>query len=85
MIKLYLSLFFALLLINSSHSQVVREEISISTSQSKVSISKKGKTFQLTDEEGKVVISDIDTLYQQKRSDFIFVQKKGLWGVFRCF
>lgn len=81
MIKLYLSLFFALLLINSSHSQVVREEISISTSQSKVSISKKGKTFQLTDEEGKVVISDIDTLYQQKRTDFIFVQKKGLWGV----
>lgn len=78
--KLHLSLFFTLFLINSSYSQVVAETSS-TTSQSKVSISKKGKTFQLTDEDGKIVISDIDSVYQKKKSDFIFVEKKGLWGV----
>ncbi|MEG2103454.1 MAG: WG repeat-containing protein, partial [Flavobacterium sp.] len=78
--KLYISVLFIILFINSSYSQV-SSEISLTASQSQVLISKKGETFQLIDQDGKIVISDIDSLYQKKKSDFIFIKKKGLWGV----
>lgn len=73
--KLYISVLFTILFINSSYSQV-SSEISLTASQSQVLISKKGETFQLTDQDGKIVISDIDSLYQKKKSDFIFIKKK---------
>lgn len=78
--KLYISVLFTIIFINSSYSQV-SSETSLTTSQSQVLISKKGETFQLTDQDGKIVISDIDSLYQKKKSDFVFIKKKGLWGV----
>lgn len=54
-------------------------------SNSKVSISIEGNKFQLKNDSGKIIVADLDTVYQDSHFDFFIVQKKGLWGIMSNF